>query len=196
MTGRTLPLIVSVTGHRDLRADDVPALTVAVRGIFEQFRSKYPSTPLVLLTALASGADQLVARVAKSMGIAYRVPMPLPELEYRKDFKDADAAAFDELLAAAEERYFVGFVGDNAAGNVGDPDRRARQYAEAGAYMARISHVLIALWNGKPTDAGRRASSSTAWMGRRNRIAPRSACSTRRIPDRSIRSSHRANPTR
>ena len=153
MTGRTLPLIVSVTGHRDLRADDVPALTVAVRGIFEQFRSKYPSTPLVLLTALASGADQLVARVAKSMGIAYRVPMPLPEQEYRKDFKDADAAAFDELLAAAEERYFVGFVGDNAAGNVGDPDRRARQYAEAGAYMARISHVLIALWNGKPTDA-------------------------------------------
>jgi hypothetical protein len=153
LTGRTLPIIAGVTGHRDLRPEDVPALTTAVRSIFEQFRAKYPSTPLVLLTALASGADQVAARVAKSMGIAYRVPLPLPEAEYRKDFEGAGAADFDELLAAAEESYFVGFVGDNDAGNVGDADRRARQYAESGAYIARISHVLIALWNGKPTDA-------------------------------------------
>jgi hypothetical protein len=153
LTGRTLPIIVGVTGHRDLRPEDVPALTEAVRGIFEQFRGKYPSTPLVLLTALACGADQLVARVAKSIGIAYRVPMPLPEQEYRKDFQGSDATDFDELLAAADEGYFVGFVGDNDAGNVGDANRRARQYAESGAYIARISHVLIALWNGKPTDA-------------------------------------------
>jgi hypothetical protein len=149
----TLPIIVGVTGHRDLRSEDVPVLEDSVRSVLVRFRTKYPSTRLVLLTSLAAGADQLVAHVAKSMEIAYRVPLPLPEAEYRKDFDPTEIEAFDELLAGAEDRYDMPYVGDNAASNVSDPERRARQYAEAGAYIARVSHVLIALWNGKPSDA-------------------------------------------
>jgi hypothetical protein len=146
-----LPIIVTVSGHRDLRPEDEPVLRAAVRGILQQLRDTYPATPLVLLTPLAAGADRLVARVAIAMGISFRVPMPLPEQEYRKDFDPAENAEFDELIGLAGERYAMPFVDDNTADTVGEPERRARQYAMVGAYIARASHVLIALWNGKPS---------------------------------------------
>ena len=30
-----IPFVIGVTGHRDLRPDDVPALEAAVRGVFD-----------------------------------------------------------------------------------------------------------------------------------------------------------------
>lgn len=148
-----LPIIVTVSGHRDLLPGGEPVLEQTVRRIFETLRDAYPATPLLLLTPLAAGADRLVARVAIALGVPFRVPMPMPEKEYRKDFDAAETAEFDELIARADERYTMPFVGDNTADNVADPDRRARQYAMVGAYIARVSHVLIALWNGKPSTA-------------------------------------------
>jgi hypothetical protein len=148
-----LPIIVTVSGHRDLRPLDEAALRDAVRLIFKNLGERYPTTPLILLTPLAVGADRLVARVAIELGIRFRVPMPLPEAEYRRDFSPAENAEFDELINAegAGERYAMPYVGDNTAANVTEPERRARQYAMVGAYIARVSHILIALWNGKPS---------------------------------------------
>jgi hypothetical protein len=147
-----LPIVVGVTGHRDIRPEDEATLTAAVRGIFERLRARYPRTPLLLLTPLAAGADRLVARVAVAEGIPYRVPMPLPENEYRKDFGPAEDAEFSTLLVGAQASFAMPFAEGNTSENVDDPDRRARQYATAGAYIAGASHVLIALWDGKHTD--------------------------------------------
>ena len=44
-----LPLVVWVTGHRDLRDGDRAGLTDQVRGIFADLRRRYPATPLLLL---------------------------------------------------------------------------------------------------------------------------------------------------
>jgi len=122
-----LPIIVGVTGHRDLRPEDIPALESAVRGVFERFLTSYPTTPLVLLTPLAVGADRLAARVAIAMGIHFRVPLPMPEAEYRRDFSPEENAEFDALLAEADERFTMPFVAGNDAENVRDPGHRARQ---------------------------------------------------------------------
>jgi hypothetical protein len=65
-------LVIGATGHRDLRDEDVPGLEDAVAAIFDRIRERYPHTPLVLLSALAEGADRLAARVAVSKGSAGR----------------------------------------------------------------------------------------------------------------------------
>ena len=57
-----IPLLVAATGHRDLRAQDLDALREEVRAVFVGMQNRMPNTPLVLLTGLAEGADQLVMR--------------------------------------------------------------------------------------------------------------------------------------
>ena len=58
-----LPLVIGVTGHRDLCQQDVAALEDAVRNCLRELRGICPNTPFVLLSPLAEGADRLVARV-------------------------------------------------------------------------------------------------------------------------------------
>jgi hypothetical protein len=148
-----LPVVFGVTGHRDVRQDDVPSLEAAVTRIFTEFRAAYPATPLLLLTPLAAGADRLVARVAIALGIRFRVPMPLPEAEYRTDFTAEENAEFDVLLAHADAHYELGFAGDTTAENLAEAGRRSRQYAAVGYHIAKVAHVLIALWDGEVSDA-------------------------------------------
>jgi hypothetical protein len=58
------PLIIGITGHRDLRPQDLEALSEQVRQILRKLKSRYSSTPLVMLSALAEGTDRLAAKVA------------------------------------------------------------------------------------------------------------------------------------
>jgi hypothetical protein len=61
-----LPLVVGVTGHRDLRDQDIPELERTVAAVIAQLRGDYldSETPLVLLSTLAKRADPLAARIA------------------------------------------------------------------------------------------------------------------------------------
>src|SRR5262249_51346906 len=104
-----LPLVIGVTGHRDLRDQDVPRLEREVAGIIAGLRRDYlrddTQTPIILLSALAEGADRLVARVALATGARLIAPMPMPLAEYRRDFepglKPGNVDEFDSLLAQA-----------------------------------------------------------------------------------------------
>jgi hypothetical protein len=62
--GDLAPLLIGVTGHRDLRSEDEDALRRQVELLFSRLQAEWepsaPSAPIVLLTALAKGADQLV----------------------------------------------------------------------------------------------------------------------------------------
>ena len=60
-----VPFVVSVTGHRDLRSQDLDSLRHEVRSVFSGFRKRMPSTPMILLSGLAEGADQLVAYLSQ-----------------------------------------------------------------------------------------------------------------------------------
>lgn len=143
-----LPLVVGVTGHRDLRDQDCQALKARVQGIFDQLRKLYPTTPLLLLSALAEGADRLVASVALKSGIRLIAPLPLPREEYERDFATAASKAeFAELLERSDRYFTVPPVDGESLSDV-RADARAQRYLVAGAYIAQHSIILIALWDG------------------------------------------------
>ena len=60
-----VPLVLGVTGHRDLAHDDLPNLEAEVAKFIADLKRLCPGTPLVVLSQLAEGADRLAARVAK-----------------------------------------------------------------------------------------------------------------------------------
>jgi hypothetical protein len=149
-----LPLVLGVTGHRDLRAGDTPALEKLVRDVFLELRRRHPATPLLLLSSLAEGADRLVARVALAFGARLIVPLPLPRTLYERDFTTAQSRdEFAALLARAEQVLELPLLTGNTVAAVEEAgDARDQQYALASAYVARHSQLLIALWDGVESD--------------------------------------------
>ena len=76
-TGFAVPLIVSVTGHRDLVAEEIPAIRERVSTFLTDLCSEYPDRGVSVMSALAEGADQLVAEEAVRLGIPLIVPLPM-----------------------------------------------------------------------------------------------------------------------
>lgn len=153
-----LPLIFGISGHRDLVVGDVPQLRDRLREIFARFRAAYPHTPFRLLTPLAEGADRLTAEVALASKIGLLVPLPMARREYERDFRTAESLSeFRALLALAESHWELAV--SPKRGSAG----RTAQYAEVGDLIARQSHVLILLWDGKDN----RKVGGTAWVRRR-----------------------------
>jgi hypothetical protein len=150
-----LPLVIGVTGHRDLRDADIPQLKRVVGEVVDRLKREYlcgdVETPVIVLSSLAEGADQLVAQVALDHGARLIAPLPLPADEYRRDFEHGlkpDAPAeFDRLRDLAVAVPVMRFAPGNTAENVREESRRALQYREVGVFIVRHCHVLIALWN-------------------------------------------------
>jgi hypothetical protein len=145
-----VPLVVGVTSHRNLVAEEAAALCERARDLFAQLRRDFPNLPLVVLSSLAEGGDQLVAREALACGARLVAPLPLPPEEYAKDFSDdAVRAAFAELCDRAEVLQLPVMADSTAAAIATPGDARDRQYAQAGVFVASHSHVLLALWDGR-----------------------------------------------
>ncbi len=138
-----IPLLVGVTGHRDVAEAHVDAARDLVTERLRQLGRDYPHTPIVVLSPLAEGADRIVAEAALALELELIVPLPVSVDEYRKDFTTPGSLeSFDALLAQAK----TSFVVPTASGPIGDDER----YAELGAFIASTSDLLIALWDGLP----------------------------------------------
>jgi len=153
--GAPLPIVVGVTGHRDLRTQDLPALEGVVKRILRELLAAHPHTPVLVLSPLAEGSDRLVARVALEVGVRLIVPMPLPQDLYEQDFSsDESRAEFGQLLSRAESSCVLPLMAGNTVEGIRQHgDQRNRQYAQVGALIAKLSQVFIALWDGR-TGAG------------------------------------------
>jgi hypothetical protein len=145
-----LPIVIGVTGHRALDASAIGTLESVVAGIFAKLRSRYPSSPLVVLSPLAEGADRLVARVGLTEGARLIVPLPFDSMHYKADFVAEDShREFDELLARADRHFVLPLIeGHDAEATAAPGHARDMHYAQVGAYIARTSQILIALWDG------------------------------------------------
>jgi hypothetical protein len=157
-----LPLVIGVTGHRDLRERDVPKLEQAVADVIAGLRRDYlggdRKRPIIVLSALAEGADRLVARVALAQGAQLLAPLPLPADEYRRDFEPGlvpgNVAEFDALLAQAIAAPVMSFTPGNSLEAVRvDRDKRNEQYRAVGIFIIQHCHVLLALWDERTEDA-------------------------------------------
>ncbi|RAN81931.1 hypothetical protein B5P43_09570 [Bacillus sp. SRB_336] len=144
------PLVVGVTSHRDIPAREIEPIRQRVRDFFDQLRRDLPDLQLVVLSALAEGGDQLVAREALAHGARLIAPLPLPRELYVDDFADATVrASFDMLCSQAEVVLLSNLMepSDHAVASQGMP--RDRLYAKAGVYIASHCHILLAIWDGK-----------------------------------------------
>jgi len=141
-----LPLVVAVTGHRDLVQEEVPAIRERVRELFVDLSQRAGERNLRVMSPLAEGADRLVAEEALALGLELIVPLPMPRELYALDFKDeASAREFDRLATRAAELYELPL----AAGVTQDQlhsarDARARQYAQQAA-MAEDRDAWLAI---------------------------------------------------
>ena len=142
-------LVVGVTGHRNLRTAELPALHEQVRAFFRDLRRRYPSLPISVLSSLAEGSDQLVAQVAIELGLRVIAPLPVaPEL-YRDDFEhSATRALFERQLMQVSPLFLPIAPGSDAAAVSRPGPARDQQYARAGIFISSHCHILLALWDG------------------------------------------------
>lgn len=148
-----VPLTIGVTGHRDLVPAEIARIEARVRGLFEYLRSRFPDRPLQVLSPLAEGADRLVARIALDLGVSLAVPLPLPQAVFMEDFaEESSRREFLELIGRADAVYELPVApGSDPARWAERSHDRNRQYAAAGIFLCAHSHLLLALWDGKPS---------------------------------------------
>jgi len=149
-----LPIVIGVTGHRHLRPADVPKYREHVCELFTDLRRRYPSTPLRIVTALAEGADRLVAEVALEGGHELLVPLPLEPADYEHDFPQT-AAEFRAILGRIPpQQVFVLPRHDDSDPELPTPqDQREKRYRAVGMLLAQHTHLVLALWDGRPADS-------------------------------------------
>jgi hypothetical protein len=148
-----VPLVIGVTGHRDLVPAEVPGLRRRVREFLEDMRARYPDLPLAVMSPLAEGADRMVATEAQALGIPLIVPLPFPVEIYERDFATPQSLQdFRELCAGAEIIELPLLPGDTPETVAGPGPRRDAHYARLGIYLCAHCHILLAIWDGKPSN--------------------------------------------
>jgi len=150
LPGDRVPLVIGVTGHRDLVDDELPQLRLRVRDFFSTLQKTHPDLPIVVMSPLAEGADRLVAEEAQAMGIPLFVPLPFAAELYEQDFATAESVErFRVLCADAEVIELPLLQGDTPASIAEHGPRRDAHYARLGIYLCAHCHILLALWDGK-----------------------------------------------
>lgn len=147
-------LRIGVTGHRQLsnpdrvRADVESAIAAVAalsagaigRGAIGEGEARVGSG-LRVVSALAEGADRIVAQAGLDAGAALQCPLPFLRDRYERDFaSDASKAEFRRLLAAADAVFEIE-GGGGADGSA---------YEAAGRVLVAQSDLLIAVWDGGP----------------------------------------------
>ncbi|MET9218579.1 hypothetical protein ABZX65_07290 [Streptomyces sp. NPDC003300] len=126
--------ILAVTGHMDLTDASVPLLRAALGELMRDVADG----ELVGVSCIAAGADSLFAEAVLDAGGS--LVAVIPSRDYRETkVKDAHAAQFDRLLAAATEAVVM----DHATAG-----RDA--YEAANSELLRRADRLVAVWNGMP----------------------------------------------
>ena len=123
---------VGITGHQRL---DNPADWLWVEEIVGKELDAVP-TPVVVVTSLAIGADQLVARLGIARGAAIHAVLPFPDIE--RTFAAEDLQAYRQLASRATVEVLQ------------TPGTDEDAYLAAGRRVVALSNLMIAVWDAKP----------------------------------------------
>ena len=149
-------LRVGVTGHRTgpkLPPDTEPAIRANVARLFDRMSGQLakatrdaqwafsPEPPeLVVVSALAEGADRIVAEGGLAAGAVLEVILPAARDAYERDFETAQSKSdYRDLLGMARSVFEL----DTPSGALAEK----RGYEAAGLVMLAQTDVLIAIWN-------------------------------------------------
>lgn len=128
-----MPSKIGVTGHRQF--EDAAVLPWVEMSIYDKL-SGYPG--IYGITSLAKGADQIFARTVLQLGGTLEAVLPFAG--YGETFDDAEElAGFRELIGRCSKVTTLEFAGS-----------KDQSYLAAGQYVADLSDLLIAVWDGKP----------------------------------------------
>lgn len=127
---------IGVTGHRFLA--DRNRIDEALIGVVESLAGTLPG-PWTVVSALAEGADRLVARALLGQpGARLVAVLPLEVVDYQADFATPESRAeFQELLTRAEETVVLP-----------SRDDRDLAYEACGREVLDRSDVLVTVWDG------------------------------------------------
>ncbi|MFJ8165431.1 hypothetical protein ACIRBY_31530 [Streptomyces sp. NPDC096136] len=124
---------IGVTGHRSIPDAGLAHVEEGLRNVL----GGQPG-PLVALSSLADGADQLFAAIALEHGAELTVV--IPSGDYEETFHDPHAlAAYRRLKDRATQEVVMAF-----------PRSTDEAYYAAGTYIAETCDRLVAVWDGLP----------------------------------------------
>jgi hypothetical protein len=108
-----------------------------------------PHTPIVVVSALAEGADRLIAKMALKEGLEVWTVLPTEADEYEKDFvTDESRTEFRQLLEASARVLNASTL----SGQSHQSNGRPQIYVNAGNEICRLSYALLAIWDGQSSD--------------------------------------------
>lgn len=145
----SLPIVVGITGHRNINAEDAPTLRRSIESIFDELL-EFAAGPIRLVSPLAEGADQLVAELALARGFECVAPLPMEPGTYELEFSsDVTRETFRSQLERSSW-YIAPGLRDSRSVSM----ERDSRYLAAGHAVASGAHVLIALWDGDEGSSG------------------------------------------
>jgi len=123
---------VGITGHQQL--EDPKAWAWVARVMHDELARVAP--PLIGVTSLAVGADQLLARLVLEAGGTIHAVLPFADIE--RSFSPKDVPVYRELVRQATVEVLDTHGTDEDA------------YLAAGQRVVELSDIVLAVWNGKP----------------------------------------------
>jgi hypothetical protein len=154
LTNTSSPLIIGVSGHRDMQIDQYEVVRSLVAGFFKHLVKLVPDTEIRVTVGMAEGADLLLAQLALEHNFVVDAVLPMPLADYAMDFDDVSLALLRELLAHPKvNRIELPPLPDQCdieAEPPGIVDRDAL-YVQLSEYLLRRSSLMIALWDGVPS---------------------------------------------
>lgn len=141
-------MIVGITGHQERPGIDWAWVGEVIRGELAPI-----PVPLVGLSSLARGADQVFAEVLLQVG--GRLHFVVPTEDYERHFAGDHLQRFSRLKASAAEVI-----------NISPMPTDEDAFLAAGEYIASHSDLLMSVWDGKPA-AGRGGTADVVAFAKR-----------------------------
>jgi hypothetical protein len=133
---------VGVTGHRVL--SDIDRIVAGIGEAVEGIQRAYPGRPLTVMSALAEGADRIVAEeILLTPRATLEAVLPFPPDDYARDFGPPGSPSrvhFRALLARAAQVKVLP-----------SPTERDSGYRQVGMYIVEHADLLLAVWDMRST---------------------------------------------
>ena len=146
-------LRVGITGHIGLDPARMKELEGGIDQAIERIEQKYRDRYLTVFSPLAVGADRIVARKLLDREATRLIAvLPVPAEDYLDDFGPTDLHHVDYDGAELRQE-FRHWISERAIEVIPMPLSATRNeaYEKAGVYIARHSDVMIAVWDGLPS---------------------------------------------
>jgi hypothetical protein len=125
---------IGITGHSNISPEAVPIIAEEIRRRLAEY-----SEPIVGVTCLARGADQVFARVVLDIGGEVEVVLPAADYRERK-VKQENRTEFETLIGKAARVQVLPFETSN----------RDAYMAASETVLSGVD-VLVAVWDGEPS---------------------------------------------